>query len=50
MWVLVSTIYLGLITVTFFKWVNSEERNEQQARERAVRPTPPVQSDAPVAS
>ncbi len=50
MWVLVSTIYLGLITVTFFKWVNSEERNEQQARERAVRPTPPVQSDAPAAS
>jgi putative membrane protein len=49
MWVLVSTIYLGLITVTFFKWANREERNEQQAREMAERRTPPVQSDAPAA-
>jgi putative membrane protein len=50
MWVVVSTIYLGLITVTFFKWANREERNEQRARDIAARPTSPVQSDAPAAS
>jgi putative membrane protein len=50
MWVVVSTIYLGLITVTFFKWANREERNEQQARDIAARQTSPVQSDAPATS
>lgn len=50
MWVLVATIYLGLITYTFFKWANSEERNEQQARDIAARQSSPVQSDAPAAS
>ena len=49
MWVLVSTIYLGLITATFFKWANREEQNEQQAREIAARPTQAVQPDAPAA-
>ena len=50
MWVVVSTIYLGLITVTFFKWAHREERNEQLARESAVRPASPVQSDASAAT
>ena len=50
MWVFVATIYLGLITVTFFKWVNREERDEQQARDIAARQTAPVHSDAPAAS
>jgi putative membrane protein len=50
MWVLVSTIYLGLITFTFFKWANREERNEQLARETPARQPSPVQSDAPAAT
>lgn len=50
MWVVVSTIYLVLITVTFFRWANREERNEPLPRSAAPQPSPPVQSDAPVAS
>ena len=50
MWVLVSTIYLGLITATFFKWANREERQEEQARAVATRQASPLQSDAPAAS
>jgi putative membrane protein len=48
MWVLVATIYLGLITVTFFRWANREEQDEQRAREVAARAARPVQPDAPV--
>lgn len=50
MWVVVATIYLGLITYTFFKWANREERAEQQGRDNAARQPSPVQSDAPAAS
>jgi putative membrane protein len=50
MWVVVGAIYLGLITVTFFRWVNREEQDEQQAREIAARQISPVQSDVPAAS
>ncbi|MFN8664292.1 MAG: cytochrome c oxidase assembly protein [Thermomicrobiales bacterium] len=50
MWVVVSTIYLGLITVTFFKWANREERSEQQARDLSAGKPSPVQSDATAAS
>ncbi len=50
MWVVVSTIYLGLITVSFFTWANREERNEQQAREIVARQKTAVHSDAPMAS
>ena len=50
MWVVVSTIYLGLITVTFFKWANREERSEQQARDLSAGKSSPVQSDATAAS
>ncbi|MFT4036714.1 MAG: cytochrome c oxidase assembly protein [Thermomicrobiales bacterium] len=48
MWIGVSTIYLGLITITFFQWANREERQEQ-AQRRAAAPVvpPPVKSDAP---
>jgi putative membrane protein len=49
MWVVVSTIYLGLITYSFFTWANREERTEKQARELAARPVSPVKSDAPAA-
>ncbi len=50
MWVFVSTVYLGLITYTFFKWTNREERDEQQARDIEARQTSSVPSDAPAAS
>lgn len=50
MWVVVSTIYLGLITVSFFKWANRAEQDEKAVRNSTARPVSPVQPDAPSAS
>lgn len=48
MWIGVSTIYLGLITISFFQWANREERQEQaQRRAAASAAATPVKSDAP---
>ncbi|MCA9876780.1 MAG: cytochrome c oxidase assembly protein [Thermomicrobiales bacterium] len=48
MWIVVSSIYLLLITIIFFRWANPEEQKDRPSRQ-TPSPTAPVRPDAPVA-